>query len=1233
MNNKNILKLIMLCFAFAVVLPLLFTKAFAQPSIEPSLVVSHGLDKTSENTNGNYSVTYKIKDNINIGDLDFTLNGFSDGLYNVTVTSGGKDIKYVMTYDASSVVPLAVSQDAGSNTFSPITIPQDGKTAIDVVMKGNEGDTGTIYSISIREYGLKIDDDVTITITKDTNFTAYYVGDVASDLISNANKSALSGDSYASHIKSHYGDNNVKSLDEELITKYKVAAVGEDDDDEEPKGSWIEGIMANMILAFGRIIQFISEQSLGLGGDEALSLDSMIFNKLPQLTIDLRVIFPRGVQSGPDERVGYLARPEVAKIIQDVFKGLRFITLIVYLITLLYVGVRTLMNVGTKDEPKSKKYVQYWITGVGLLYFVPYFLSVIPTINNVMVKAISEGAHVASSYTVTQIAQELGTVYVGEDAEVPAMKEDLKQRIANMKAQLAGQGNALPYEEARQELENYIAQNISNNASYSDDEKTDLTNGIYRIRAYIDQNAATWDDSYEQEITNSIENIVQDRIEANKTGADSYAQRVINIQFPDLWTPSHGNPIEHPLYGITSAQEAQIRTLARRAFQYAFSNNLSASDQQYQALRDGLLNYIDSLTNIPANMRTEAKNRLKNSLMDRSVNSRVNMEGTYRSSLRDAINKYKNALFKHKLNTYQGMLESLTDDPMALLHSLAKEQQRVVYAIAWVILLFQTFAVLFMYVKRIIVTVILICLFPVVMAMYVIDKMGDGKSQSFESWLKEFIANTTVQFFHGIVYILVINLGIDAVRLDPAKNWFILLIAVCSLFPVERIMRDIMGMQSSTLGQLRFSGAGAIMAAGALVATGKNATRLASRGYAGAKSGISNMHQTYNMNRSMGAGKMSAIGSTIGSSAKNQMSRIQQSIKNSWDEAKQPSARKSRSAELRKARERRRDLLQQRAQNGGGAIIKARAGISKAAGTVSNAVGNVKDKVTNLKPIKGTLQFAHNAAVVARFAGKPMKAVLRGQKRLVGLGLGATNLVENMAGGGSVGQAIGTARSTAHNIGGFKNQKAKDKPAPPNRMKNPYNPQYDPVDHGSRGTIGTGNTPIFHDHEDESSPSGRPITPEDIATGLGTIGAIGVAGAVLDSNSGVQEGQTAEDNRREDRQAREEQRQQREEDKYRSPDQTDVDGKVEREAVRDEDGSLTETLKGSIYGTEEITTDIDAPLPPRPDVEINTSFTENGETSTTLEVGEETHNTPDVKVEASITPDEVKEDTDPIRPS
>ena len=64
-----------------------------------------------------------------------------------------------------------------------------------------------------------------------------------------------------------------------------------------------------------------------------------------------------------DPVTGILGQDGIITAIRNVYVGLRYIAIIVYILSFLYLGLKTLMAVGTPKESTTKKYIEYWITG------------------------------------------------------------------------------------------------------------------------------------------------------------------------------------------------------------------------------------------------------------------------------------------------------------------------------------------------------------------------------------------------------------------------------------------------------------------------------------------------------------------------------------------------------------------------------------------------------------------------------------------------------------------------------------------------------------------------------------------------------------------------------------------------------------------------------------------------------------------------------------------------------
>lgn len=125
-----------------------------------------------------------------------------------------------------------------------------------------------------------------------------------------------------------------------------------------------------------------------------------------------------------------------------------------------------------------------------------------------------------------------------------------------------------------------------------------------------------------------------------------------------------------------------------------------------------------------------------------------------------------------------------------------------------------TLAFVLMYIKRTIVLGFLIVISPLITITYSIDKMGDGKSQALNAWLKEFIFTVIVQPFHCIIYLVFYDSIMRSVtgitsELDLGKMIFAVGSALFML-KAEGIIKKIFGVQPSSIGDALGTGAMAL---------------------------------------------------------------------------------------------------------------------------------------------------------------------------------------------------------------------------------------------------------------------------------------------------------------------------------------------------------------------------------------------------------------------------------------
>ncbi len=114
--------------------------------------------------------------------------------------------------------------------------------------------------------------------------------------------------------------------------------------------------------------------------------------------------------------------------------------------------------------------------------------------------------------------------------------------------------------------------------------------------------------------------------------------------------------------------------------------------------------------------------------------------------------------------------------------------------IVYVLIAWQTLGLLISYFSRMLKLAFLLIIAPLITLTYAIDKMGDGKAQALNAWLKEFIFTVLIQPFHCIIYAVLISMSFELLTNDGVNKLAAGLIAVlCIKFvkEAEDIVRKI----------------------------------------------------------------------------------------------------------------------------------------------------------------------------------------------------------------------------------------------------------------------------------------------------------------------------------------------------------------------------------------------------------------------------------------------------------
>ena len=137
-------------------------------------------------------------------------------------------------------------------------------------------------------------------------------------------------------------------------------------------------------------------------------------------------------------------------------------------------------------------------------------------------------------------------------------------------------------------------------------------------------------------------------------------------------------------------------------------------------------------------------------------------------------------------------------DLESTMKSRAGETYRVVYVLVWYIMIYQLVVLLVVYYKRLVFVGVLIVIYPLAVMVYAIEKlMGIDKPKSFSTWLKEYLVNVFIQTIHALVYIMLVEAGLRVYE-DDEDNWLLFLFAVLAIFPMEGIVKAIIGMKAKS---------------------------------------------------------------------------------------------------------------------------------------------------------------------------------------------------------------------------------------------------------------------------------------------------------------------------------------------------------------------------------------------------------------------------------------------------
>ena len=181
---------------------------------------------------------------------------------------------------------------------------------------------------------------------------------------------------------------------------------------------------------------------------------------------------------------------------------------------------------------------------------------------------------------------------------------------------------------------------------------------------------------------------------------------------------------------------------------------------------------------------------------------------------------------------------------MGYMASRAEETEGVVEAIVYLIMVWQLLSIIIIYYRRIFMIAFLIVIFPIVALSYALDKIGDHRSQAFDTWTRELMTNIFIQSIHAVVYVFVVGATYSSGAYSG--DWILTIMGISFLLQAENILKKIIGQEGETTRSLGDTAKRTM----ATVAATRTVARHIANNYIGAKSHLGRAMSYYREYRS-----------------------------------------------------------------------------------------------------------------------------------------------------------------------------------------------------------------------------------------------------------------------------------------------------------------------------------------------------------------------------------------------
>lgn len=593
------------------------------------------------------------------------------------------------------------------------------------------------------------------------------------------------------------------------------------DSDGEP-ASFVEKLISKIFISVGDA--FVTITNLGgvrgsnaeekienlIGEDNPftmyVTLDSLVFNEYPKTIVDLW---------GDTGSTNGLAK----NVVNFWYKVFQAWAIIIYIILLIYMGIKTVLYTGMPEQKNIKQMLEGWLLGVLMLFCLPFLFKYMITINDVMVDIIRTNSKysVYAYYTFEDQYETLGGLEDGEDsttdivAKLTQAKNALIEEIEELESYVDAFDDG--YQDAKQEAEKYKNQkrqteeavqkglvdieNLYNGKGYEirkDGVKIDSTQMSSEMWALVDK-------YYSENVNFDGEDFSEEFSDGLYALADEYASHFI------IYDPATGKEAVASAGTINGLN--WFTYWLRDEISGTIIGNMSSSDIYIEDDNGNMVQNPDAIKAGSINDVYEAEEWVK-----------------YYETEKKKYEKEK-AAKEEKLAGVEMAIAKAQENDVDLIGEMrtkAGDTLRFIYVLVWLILIFETILLLIIYYKRLFMIVVLISVFPLVTVAYAFEKSQGTSASVLKNWFQEYTLNVFIQTIHAILYVTLVEIGYS-VYIANNDSWIIFIFAVVSMITAEPIFKNIIGLKGNTVSNLGSYAKASLGVTGAALAIGGMVTK------------------------------------------------------------------------------------------------------------------------------------------------------------------------------------------------------------------------------------------------------------------------------------------------------------------------------------------------------------------------------------------------------------------------